>query len=58
MKRGRRRGRTYGEEYEDVAFGLGCVNLKDGGNCGVEVVSLRLGRVVDVDGVSSSGNYG
>lgn len=45
---------TYGEENEDVTFGLGRVDLEDGCNGSMEVVGFRLRSVMDIYRVSAS----
>ena len=47
-------GPGHGEEDEDVAFGLGRVNLEDGRDGGVKVVGFRLWCVEDLYGVATS----
>lgn len=45
-----------GQEEQDIALGLGGVNLEDCSDGGLDVVALRLGGVEDLDRVSSSRN--
>ena len=45
---------TYREEHQDVALGLGGVDLKDSCDGGVKVVGFGLRGVMDVDGVSTA----
>jgi hypothetical protein len=48
---------THCEEHENVALGLCCMNLEDGGDGCMQVISLWLWCVVNIDRVSTPRNY-
>jgi hypothetical protein len=45
------------EKDKDVAFGLGSVYLKNSRYGGMQIVGFGLGRVVDVDRISTARYY-
>ena len=45
---------TYGKENKNVTFGLSGVNLKDGGNGSMKIVSFGLGCIMDIHGVPTT----
>jgi hypothetical protein len=45
---------THGQKDEDVPFRLCRVNLEDGGDCGVEVISFGLRRIMDIDRIAAT----
>ena len=49
-------GATYSKEDKDVTLGLRRVNLEYSGDGGVQIVGFGLRSVVDVDGITSTGD--
>ena len=51
------RTRTHSEEDENVAGWLRSVDLEDGGDCGMEIVCLRLRSIMDIHRIPTAGYY-